>query len=508
MLKLTGFVLPDVGILTLTALAGKNDPAQVTHSDLDHIADYLEEFYFHKMGQYVAGSLAFTQNGGFTQPGWKAEKFKDKLPAYTSLVLRGHQQRDLEPILAILDDNGKKADYRNMVLRGNEAAPRCAFTGDPAYLRVSRDMLPMLNGRGIMNFSAMGEAGLPVSDIVLLAIHAMPLGCIITQGALLAVESDDLDLMFQLVKTNLDTNRRFFNLANQNDYDKYPNLSAYKSRLITALVEAFNAQQIRWDDEYRMPSLTAYHFSNYGSNARVSVYPLPSSTVQFVYDANNGEHQAVWQRIVRSSFTQDKPEDEELSSKTPKLTQRNFVHEDLFDLPGNAREFLRTYFLRRPLQKFGRGDPRNNYNLFTEPDLVSWGLTTLFLRSIMNMDKNRIEQIRLLGDRLAAHIQKQDDRRLLKSLYFERQYWRFRAALLRAMYGYSGDEPLVTFDGYVQIFEPFEETQGVERMDWNLSRDLLLVRIFEMLHQSGYWTAVTETLQTEDPDTVMKPVSD
>lgn len=504
MLQLTGFVLPDVGILTLTALAGKNDPEQVMPEDLDSIADYLErEFYASKVGKSLAAGTLFP-NSGFVQPEFDKPQFAYKRKAWANFVLRGHQQLDLEPILADLD----KKEYRAMVLRGDKDAPRCAFTGDPAYLRVSREMLPMLNGRGVMNFSAMGEAGLPVSDVILLAIHALPLGCIITQGALLAVESDDTDLMFQLVKANLETNRRFINLASQNDYDKYPNLSAYKSRLITALVDVFSAQQIRWGDEYRMPSITAYHFSNYGSNARVSVYPLPSSTVQFVYDANNGEHQAVWQHIVRSSFTQDKPENEELSGKTPKLTQRNFVYEDLFELPANAREFLRIYFLRRPLQKFGRGDPRNDYSPFTGADLVSWGLTTLFLRSIMNMDKNRIEQIRLLGDRLATHIQKQDDRRLLKALYFERQYWRFRAALLRAMYGYTGDEPLVTFDGYVQIFEPFEETQGVERMDWNLSRDLLLVRIFEMLHQGGYWSAVTETLQNEDPDIVMKPVSD
>jgi hypothetical protein len=126
----------------------------------------------------------------------------------------------------------------------------------------------------------------------------------------------------------------------------------------------------------------------------------------------------------------------------------------------------------------------------------------------MNMEKSRIDQIRALGDRLATHIKDGDDRRLLKALYFERQYWRFRAALLRAMYGYTGDEPLVTFDGYVQIFEPFEEGQNVERADWNLSRDLLLIRIFEQLHAQGYWTAVAETLQNEDEDTVLKPVTD
>jgi CRISPR-associated protein Cst1 len=504
MLQLTGFVLPDVGILTLTALARKTDPATVTWEELDAIADYLErEFYASKVGKSLAAGVVFP-NSGFVQSEFDKPQFAHKRKAWANFVLRGHQQLDLEPILGALE----KKEYRAMVLRGVEDAPRCAFTGQPAYLRVSRDMLPMLNGRGIMNFSAMGEAGLPVSDLILLAIHALPLGCIVTQGALLAVESDDPALMFEFVKANLEINQRFINLARQNEYDKYPNLSAYKTRLITVLVDALSKQQIKWGDNYRMPSLTAYHFSNNGTSARVSLYPLPSSTVQFVYDANKDEHKAVWQRIVNLSWSSDKPESDELSSKTPKLTQRYFIYEDLFDLPDNARHFLRTYFLRHPLQTFKR-DPRGQYNLFKETDLISWELTRLFLRSIINMDKNRIDQIRALGDRLAKHIQERDDHRLLKALYFERQYWRFRAALLRAMYGYSGDEPLVTFDGYVQIFEAFEETQGIERADWNLSRDLLLIRIFEQLHSSGYWSVVSQALQGEaDEEALLKPVTD
>jgi CRISPR-associated protein Cst1 len=502
MLQLTGFVLPDVGIMTITAFAGKTDPATVTREDLDKMADYLENFYSQGMGKSLAAGVVFP-NSGFVQSEYDKPQFAHKRKAWANFVLRGHQGQDLEPILQALD----KKEYRAMVLRGVEDAPRCAFTGQPSYLRVSRDMLPMLNGRGIMNFSAMGEAGLLVSDVILLAIHALPLGCIVTQGALLAVESDDIDLMFAFVKTNLAENLRYISLAKQNEYDKYPNLSAYKSRLITVLVDAMGAQQIKWNQQYRMPSLTAYHFSNNGTSARVNLYPLPSSTVQFMWEANKDQHKAVWQRIVALGWTQDKTESEELKSKTPKLTRRNFIYEDLFDLPENARSFLRTYFLRHPLQKFKR-DPRAEYNLFSDADLISWDLTALFLRSMMNMEPNRVNQIRVLGDRLAAHIQDRDDRRLLKALYFERQYWRFRAALLRAMYGYTGDEALVTFDGYVQIFAPFEEGQGTERADWNLSRDLLLIRIFEQLHASGYWAAVKETLQSEDEDAVLKPVTD
>ena len=124
------------------------------------------------------------------------------------------------------------------------------------------------------------------------------------------------------------------------------------------------------------------------------------------------------------------------------------------------------------------------------------------------MQPNRIQQIRELGDHLAGYIQQQDDRRLLKDLYYERQYWRFRAALLRAMYGYTGDAPLVTFDGYTLIFESFEEGQGAERADWNLARDLLLIRIFEQLHAGSYWATVQETLQSDEASVTLEPATE
>ncbi len=500
MLKLTGFPLPDVGILTLTAMAGKNDPAAVTTADLDAAADYLEKFYTAGIGKSLAAGVVFP-NSGFVQAAFDQPERQYKRKAWANLVLRGHQNLNLEPMLNDLE----KKEYRSMVLRGVESA-RCAFTGDPAYLRVSRDMLPMINGRGIMNFSPMGEAGMPVSDVILLAIHALPLGCVITQGALLAVESDDRALMFDFVKTNLEENRRFIHLAGLNDYEKFPNLSSYKTRLIDVLLRSFLQGEAK-QETHRAPSLNAYHFSNNGTSARVAIYALPSSTIQFVRTASQGEYAHSWRQIIQRGWVEDKPEAVELEQKAPKLTRRNFIYEDLFDLPEDARRFLRTYFLRHPLKKF-KNDPRNDYSPFSESDLISWNLTALFLKRILNMQENRINQIRNLGDRLAQYIQDRDDRRLLKDIYFERQYWRFRAVLLRAMYGYTGDEPLVTFDGYTQIFESFEEGQGAERADWNLARDLLLIRIFEKLHAGGYWAVVKETLQSEDAEESLKPVTE
>jgi CRISPR-associated protein Cst1 len=489
MLELTGFVLPDVGILTITALVGKSDPAQVTRDDLDDVADALEAFYSQGIGKSLAAGVVFP-NSGFVQSEYDKPQFQYKRKAWANLVLRGHQGLDLEPTLAALE----KKEYRAMVLRGEENAPRCAFTGAPAYLRVSRDMLPMINGRGIGNFSPRGQAGLPISDTILLAIHALPLGCIITQGALLAIESESPALMFAFVRENLGKNQQLIHLASQNSYEKFPNLSAYKTRLIDVLVSAQKSAALEAVD-FRAPSLTAYHFSNNGTSARVTIYPLPASTLSFVWTASS-RYAPAWNQIVARAWAEEKPESEELQNATPKITRRNLIYEDLFDLPGNARTFLRTYFLRHPLKVFKR-DPRAEYNPFNEADLISWDLTALFLKGMLNMDKRRIDNIRNLGDRLAEHIQTHNDRKLLRALYAERKYERFRMALLRAIKDNTVGEPLIPFDAYVSIFE---ESEDFERSDWALARDLLLIRIFEQLQQQGAMAAAADALQDAETD--------
>lgn len=482
MLELTGHPLVDVGILTITAHAGKTNPADVTEAHLDAMADVLEKLYLGKLGRNFGHGVIFP-NFGFWQPSYSAEK----KAAYANLVLRGYRASlDLKAIASILE-------YDSIILRDKPDAPPCVFTGKPAYLRADRGMIPLLNGRTVINFGGLGTPGLPVSALALLAIHAMPLGCVISQGRLLAAESDDPELMLELARENLGRNLEFFQMAS---LESVPNTSSFRTRLIETLVKVFRAPAAYERFESRAPSLTAYHFSNSGQDAKIDIYPLPSPVVRFVFEAERGESQSAWNRIVSTAWMEQKPEEEELRQARPKLTRRNFVYEDLFDLPDEAEHFLRTYILRHPMSAL-RNDPRAQYNTLREADLISWELTDLFLRRMMNVNKGRIDKIRELGDALATHIQRTGNRRLLREMYLTRknEYWKFRAALMRAIQRHPDAEPLCPFDTYITIFEEGEEG---ERLDWDLARDLLLIRVFEQLHRVGWLGANVESLQEEE----------
>jgi CRISPR-associated protein Cst1 len=173
---------------------------------------------------------------------------------------------------------------------------------------------------------------------------------------------------------------------------------------------------------------------------------------------------------------------DELDGNRPR---RNFLYEDLFNLPDNVRKFVRRYLLRIPVRNQREDDPRRLYSLRDEASLVSWKLTELLLREVIGVDKERIEQIRDLGDRLAAYVSTENDRRFFTAFFSERNYDLFRNALIKANLAHvkRGNPPLITLEPYIQVFEEGNEVAGP---DWRLARDLVLIRMIEQLYNLGW----------------------
>jgi CRISPR-associated protein Cst1 len=157
------------------------------------------------------------------------------------------------------------------------------------------------------------------------------------------------------------------------------------------------------------------------------------------------------------------------------------------NIAGSAARFIRTYFLRLALRyaKNIDTDPRDSYSTKTEAKLVSWKITARFLWRILHMNKERIEQIRTLGDTLAEYVNSQNDRRFFREFFTLQRYDYFRNTLLKANLAHArqGHSPIIIFDSYISVFE---EGEDLARLDWRLARDLVLIRMVERLYELGW----------------------
>jgi CRISPR-associated protein Cst1 len=477
MLRYTGHPIADVGVATICAFSEKPDPASLTREDLENVTHFIEREYF-----------------------------SGKLASYLTCVFPNSEYKGCNPTTGREKVELFKNELRKTFERPPDSAPldlKCALSGDSAAQVVDRKRVPMITGEDVLNFFPAGLGGMPISSEFLLAIQAFPLGARRCLGRALAVHCpDDQTLTYEFAVRFLNDNRKLMLLAGKTG-EKYDDAKAPKTLVINVLLETARSHQYRADDnpERPPPSITVYHLTNSGQGPDIDVFQLPSQTISFILAAANATtgndwraiQNAAWERPAAKGKNKRTDDSAAVASPNPEKS-RNFLFDDLFELPQNAARFVRTYFLRRAY-RFGRKDvdPRRDYSLARDLDLVSWRLTALFCKEILGMDKNRIEAIRSLGDRIAAHVAADNDRRLFRGLYMAGRYGDFRNHLIKASAAIvaKGGEPLVSLDGFVSAFV---EADGVERPDWTLARDLVLIRLIEELHRQKWFSKESELL--------------
>lgn len=446
MLLYTGHPLVDVGVATITAYLKKRDASEVTANDLEIIADYVE-------GQYSVNPMrsfltVLFPNSGYVQPAF--DRFPEKRKAYADQLLRGHKGNS-----AIAERN-------------------CVFCGRPATMMAFRQHIPLLGGETAFNFYPEGSLGLPVCADCMLAIQVFPLGSTKCNGRALIVHSDCSDVTQAFASKFLEKNLQILQIAG---LDKMPDVRFPRTLLVETLM---GIEKDRLRVNQRQPcSVTAYHLTNYGTNADITIYELPLGVMEFVLEANTPTHQASWNSLVARGWeiskakSKSKPEDQAKGEEQ----RRNFLYEDLFTLPGQAPRFLRIYFLRKPIRNTFDTDPRRTYSLGEDIGLLSWSLATLFLRRVMNMDRERIAAIEQLADKLADYVMSQDSRLFLQ-IHRARGYGDLRRLLVNAdiSWAKATSTPLVSFEDFIEIFE---EGEDIARPDWSLARDLILIRMID-----------------------------
>ncbi len=461
-IRFIGHPMIDVGVATLCAAAGVDDPRRLTPAAIDAFTQEVTDLY---LNPAMAGFLSYVvfANARFANPAQLKPAFEAKRRAI------------LSELVNLWKPDMPLSKYEEPVALGEV----CVFSGDEATVRVSRMYIPLTTDEKNMNFVPEGVPLMPISGWCLLALMAMPMGGLASRGKMWIVHSFDNAATLHFARLNLKRNRRDFQMQGLN---KRPNYKFARTYLLRDLAEAQRLNVGNYP-------LTTYLFTSSGQKSEVEITHLPSPVVRFINLANRVAP-AAWSRIVhRAEHLNANPENEDGRIA---YTERNYFYEDLFYLPNDAHAFLRRYILRMPLSGKPSGesknDPRYTYSFTGETELVSWTLTDLFLKEVLQMETDRIEAIRAVADRLASYIQTQDER-LFKDLFNARNEYQLRTLLIKA--DKNAQPPLFTLDEFVEAFFTTTEKDTL-RSDWSLARDLMVIRIIEKLYEGGKVEIVQE----------------
>lgn len=468
----------DVGVATLTAFAEKESPDDVTFEDLEKFAEYAERAYFTPA---ISGYLTVLFTSNFINPSWTLKKKKE----YIGKILRSFK------------------------VKPDRFLPPCVYCGRqsirlPTSKLAYRDLVPMLMARGIINFFPKGNSGLPLCGLCTTSIQAIAIGAPMVSGRALIVSSDDPTLTLALIKKWLPETRARIQLAEATG-QKPPNISRPLTQVIEALT-SLERERAYWRDD---AGVTIYHLTNSGQGPDIDIYELPFNITKFIMRAQSVKYRDIWNEIVSSGWELieiykekekkrgRKPKAKAKISSEDQLVRRNYLFEDLFTLPNEAGRFIRIYFLRQPPSFKQKADPRIHYKGWKDAKYIKWNLTELFLEEVVGMEKNRIEAIRKLGDRIAKEIILNNDKKLWWDIYNCQRPAEMRNILIRQSQKCikSGKEPLIRFEPFLEIFEEGEE---LVRVDWKLAWDLMLIRVIEQLYENKWFEQNKEVFESEE----------
>ena len=238
-------------------------------------------------------------------------------------------------------------------------------------------------------------------------------------------------------------------------------------------------------DEDKDISMQIYSFTNNNQHPNLEIFYIPSSVFMFLCSANQNPFKDAWTQIVKKGY--GRVNWNKFKSKKHK-NKNNLVYEYLLH-----DRSIRGFFLNRQDQK----------------SIGNWELFSLYLRKVRNMKQERLDTIKQVGDRIAESISKSGKRgrQRLQDFAGAQTYNECRNALMRIIEDRierKEQNPLFSLDDCVEhlFISSDNDTTCPDELDelddeqkdnllhfasdsftfWRETRDLLLFRIYEQLH--------------------------
>lgn len=373
-------------------------------------------------------------------------------------------------------------------------------TREKGWCRVSGQREPLfpagrenqiLTGSGtFLNFNHGLERGLRLGRGALLNMYFAPLGCIEVGGNPALVHSSQPAITALLAANNLKENLRPTQselkpgLAKSSRSNPANTLFAYADEI---LKEA--KREARKLNDTQLPALTLYNFTNFGAKPDVALYHL-SATVFDFYQQVMSAFPEPWMWFVRAHYRNGKFKGARARPDTTALL-----------VPGKPTEAPTVV---EPATYQAWYNPVYDYLLagrsllgmikeWTRHQPFPFDLTTYYCEKILNMDRKTLEIIAHVARYVAIEPDNSIVKRTITRLSTARTGSEVRLLLVglqRRNYDSNKEaaEPLLRLEDYVRYLFP-------DGTSWREIRDLLLISLYEQLHENNRHVELEEGLE-------------
>jgi len=437
--KLTGDPFADTGGFVIEYLQTIKP-----NSSIIQLIEYITDIYVNKWGNNLH---SFFLNSTITHNSNKGQKGINKTIAYYKSLLENKDSVD--GICRITGQKGK------------------VFLG-------ARENHIMSGSATLINFHHGFESGILLSKEALIRMLFLPLGVEQLGDKIAIVTSNNEDVIRYFVRKNVNNNLKdlasgISGSVQKSEYSNPANaLFDYASQCVENVKTAtYNNETDK--SETKGIVLNLFHFTNFGAKPTINIYTIPAIVFYFyAYCITNYKHE--WHNFINNYYHYSKFKDAKYNEESGVwYNSKENVNYQIFKVWKNSVfENLLSGKSILPL-----------FLQYSKLHHLNFKIVELYQINIKDMDKKALVKIKemavfIVKDRNDDEIKKAMTR--LNGAKNSNDLRYFLLKLLNKNYEEGNKEPLFSLDEYVEYLFP-------DGTYWKEIRDLLLIAVFEKLHE-------------------------
>jgi CRISPR-associated protein Cst1 len=441
-LKPTGDPFIDVGGYVIQHL-GERFPDK----NIFELIEYATNVYVKQWG----GKLhTYFLNSSITQPAFNTEKkIAETLKYYRGMIEETHTDF--------------KIGY-------------CRIIGSETKIYIAGRSNHMMSASGaFINFHSAYESGLYLSKEALIRTFFVPLGVCFVGDKIALLQSNFDKISSYLVAKNVDENLR--NIANgiaggtlKSEFGIISNaLFGYADACLGNLAIAVDDD----DDEIalRDVQLNMYHFTNFGASPDIELHTFSNFLFKF-YAYCKKNYSKEWNAFVNQHYKYSKFKDAQFDEQNQewynKKERLSYLDYKIWNNP-ILNKLIKNISIISHLCKWSRKHK------------FSFDIIEIYCINILKMEKYTIQKIKELADFILTDKSDDQIKKSVVRLNGLKSSGEFRGYLIKLIkdnYEAKNPNPLITLEDYVFYLFP-------DGTFWKDTRDLLLIAIYQKLHESN-----------------------
>ncbi|MBL7965469.1 MAG: type I-B CRISPR-associated protein Cas8b1/Cst1 [Prolixibacteraceae bacterium] len=361
----------------------------------------------------------------------------------------------------------------------------CRITGKKTLLFFAgRDNTIMTGSGKFINFHHFFQKGISLSKEALIRIHFVPFACQQLQGKISLMQSSNETLSRLFVQITIERNLHEIGVGlsegvAKSDFNKPANA-------IFDFVDSALSRLAEFREGNILPSLTLYHFTNFGASPEIQLYQLPAKVFLFYRTCLQPRFKEDWQKFVHFHYYDGQHKGAKYNLQSGKFELVRSKETQVIDFDDYKQWFNRILNkllidenIRPEILRWARKHPFN------------FEIVSIYQQNIIGMKKETIIKIK----ELAAFLVREEDadkiKKRIKALDGAKNASGLRRFILKdvvaANYVAMNENPIVTVDDYVNYLFP-------DGSFWAEIRDILLIAIYQELHERDL---ISEELKVE-----------